>query len=377
MSNTLYGYMSPFELELAREDAKLELEGSRLIYEYAMLEKEHELMLEEIELKSIVMEGCTSDDLYMMYEDENESNEEKKEGIISKIWNWLKNIFNAIIGKTKKAILVIEANTKYAIDYSIDKLNAILDDVKKVIEDVRRNKGNANKFFPNKLKKYPQIKDIVDVDNDKATINSDKYMEKIKDDESGPTLGSKLKSELENLENKCKDIINTINAGVNNLVEAIGDFLENIVTKINGTISNMLNKINNESNDSNNNNSDSSGDDGKKVDADKVLNGIKDKFNDDQLKQIEQSKNEVKDVITNAITNGITDIAGKVKDFLSKKKEEGQNTKESAHDIDDVYSSIFESLDIDTIDSTFEESYSESHDDDLNAFIDILDDLLQ
>lgn len=402
MSNTLYGYMSPFELELAREDAKLELEGSRLIYEYAMLEKEHELMLEEIELKSIVMEGCTSDDLYMMYEDENESNEEKKEGIISKIWNWLKNIFNAIIGKTKKAINVIEVRTKYVIDYSIDKLNNLLEDVKNLINDIRNGSLSKDDALKKEnIRKYAHIKDIVDNGDDGATFSSNKYTEKIKDESGGPTLGEQLKSELTNLSNKCNDILGNITEAAkvrtNGLGKKVADFLRAIVNKINGTITNMLNKIKNESNDSDNdsdNNDDSGNGDGNNnnnIDAVAVFNeAIKNvKFSKEQRKELKANKDKFIKYITKQATKGATNITDTAIKYMDKflnnnkndssneNKEEGEPETASVHDIDDVYSSIFESLDIDTIDSTFEESYSESHDNDLNAFINILDELLQ
>ncbi len=391
--STLYGYMSPFELKLAREDAKLELEGSRLIYEYEMLEKEHELMLEEIELKSIFMEGCTSDDLYMMYEDENESNEEKKEGILTKIWNWLKNIFNAIIGKTKETIRYIVVDVNYAIGYSVDKINNILNDVENVIGKFKGNKDAE--LTKDDIKKYNHISAIVDIDdNGNSKINEDSYINAIKDKGSVP--GDKLKSGFESLSNRCKEILNTIGDATTALSRSIAGFLRAIVSRINTTVTVLLNQIKNKSDNSGTNELANMTDEEKN----KILNGIKNIIND--------AKNKIPDEVKQAFKDDANKVLDKFVEKFGKKSVEVANTSSSAavnfienlfsggenkgeeqkkgeehvdqnsvHDVDDVYSSIFESLDIDTIDSTFEKSYSESYNNDLDDFANILDDLLQ
>jgi hypothetical protein len=95
--NIYNGYLTGIDRELALEDAEIENMSSRIDTMWKMVNLEYEQNIRDAELKVFRENGTYDDLLYLYQEAENEASE-KKQGLISKLFDFIASIFNTIGG---------------------------------------------------------------------------------------------------------------------------------------------------------------------------------------------------------------------------------------------------------------------------------------
>ena len=95
--NIYNGYLTGIDRELALEDAEIENMSSRIDTMWKMVNLEYEQNIRDAELKVFRENGTYDDLLYLYQEAENEASE-KKQGLLSKLFDFIASIFNTIGG---------------------------------------------------------------------------------------------------------------------------------------------------------------------------------------------------------------------------------------------------------------------------------------
>jgi len=96
-ANVYNGYLTGIDRELALEDAEIENMSSRIDTMWKMVNLEYEQNIRDAELKVFRENGTYDDLLYLYQEAENEASE-KKQGLISKLFDFIASIFKTIGG---------------------------------------------------------------------------------------------------------------------------------------------------------------------------------------------------------------------------------------------------------------------------------------
>ena len=96
-TNVYNGYLTGIERDMAIEEAQMENAISRLDTMWEMVNLEYEQNIRDAELK-VFSESGTYDDLQFLYEEADKEAGEKKQGILSKLLEFIGSIFNTIGG---------------------------------------------------------------------------------------------------------------------------------------------------------------------------------------------------------------------------------------------------------------------------------------
>ena len=96
-TNVYNGYLTGIERDMAIEEAQMENTFSRINTMWEMVNLEYEQNIRDAELK-VFKESGTYDDLQFLYEEADAEAGEKKKGLLSKLLEFIGNIFNTIGG---------------------------------------------------------------------------------------------------------------------------------------------------------------------------------------------------------------------------------------------------------------------------------------
>lgn len=234
MSNIFYSYLEGAEREEAITSAEIDLTLSKLRMMCETVDIQLEANIKDAEYK-VLKESGTYEDLQYLIEKANAEATEKKQGIISKIWEVIKSIFNGIVTSLKSAFGKTDLPKTVDTDETdVEKhnaLNKVWGHVQKVIQYLKDHKSVS----------------IAALGAAITAIGSTIYVFTKK--KSGKTIKTPIetvKGWVNNLTSKCSDVISGIgpNAGEgddhggNQILQKLGNALSSWKNSLISLVSN-------------------------------------------------------------------------------------------------------------------------------------------
>lgn len=253
--NIFKGYLTVEERVSLAEDMRIENEFERLWTMYEMVDLKLQQMFRDAELK-VLTESGTYDDLQFLYEEAQEEANEQKEGILSKIWAFIKGIFKGISDSWNKSFSKVKGKENEDVEadsglvkvvnelkkISVAKVATIGGAITVVGDILLLNFTNTGKKVKVKIKTFMEtqawIKSICDKLGEwesklKGIFGKGKEGESAAPAEAGDTEEKKENWFLGKVSKAC-EFLKKVGDAICHVIDNIGNYASNTINKIKG-----------------------------------------------------------------------------------------------------------------------------------------------